>query len=189
MRDYERGELAKDILLAIVAGGAALGLAVTLATFPGLGYIFKLFDAKNSREKARVRQSVRGLERHGYLQVFKKDGKEHIKITPLGKQMMLQRSMILTRPKQPEKWDGLWRLVMFDIPENRRKAGNALRFALQKMGLIQIQKSVFVYPYPCKKEIDFIAGFFKIRKGITYATAHAIEGNTLLEKKFKVKKG
>ena len=186
MRDYERGELAKDILLAIVAGGAILGVAVTLATFPGLGYIFKLFDAKNSREKARVRQSLRGLERHGYLEIYKKDGKEHIKITPLGKQMTIQRSIILTRPKQPVKWDGLWRLVMFDIPENRRKARNALRFALQKMGLAQIQKSVFAYPYPCRKEIDFVAGFFKIRKGITYATANNIENSASLKKKFKV---
>ena len=126
MRDYERGELAKDILLAIVAGGVALGVALTLATFPGLGYIFKLFGAKTSKEKDRIRQSIRGLERHGYLQVYKKNEAEYIKITPLGEQMMIQRSIILTRPKQPEKWDGLWRLVMFDIPENRRKARNAL---------------------------------------------------------------
>jgi len=186
MRDYERGELAKDILLAIVAGGVALGVALTLATFPGLGYIFKLFGAKTSKEKDRIRQSIRGLERHGYLQVYKKNEAEYIKITPLGEQMMIQRSIILTRPKQPEKWDGLWRLVMFDIPENRRKARNALRFALQKMGLVLIQKSVFAYPYPCEKEIDFVAGYFRIRKRITYATANTIEGSVLLKKKFKL---
>lgn len=186
MRNYERGELAKDILLAIAAGGAIIGLSLVLATFPGLGYIFKLFDAKTNKDKDRIRQSIRGLERHGYLQVYKKGGKEHVKITSLGKHMMFQRSIILTRPQKPGKWDGLWRLVMFDIPENRRKARNALRFALQKMGLVQVQKSVFIYPFPCKKEVDFVAGYFKIRKGITYATANNIEGGSLFKKKFEV---
>lgn len=186
MRNYERGELAKDILLAIAAGGAIIGVSLILATFPGLGYIFKLFDAKTSREKDRVRQSLHCLERRGYLQIFRKGGEECIKITPLGGQMMFQCGITLVRPKKPEKWDELWRLVMFDIPEKRRKARNALRFALQKMGLVQVQKSVFVYPYPCKKEIDFVAGFFKIRKGVTYATANTIEGSTVLKKKFKV---
>ena len=184
MRNYERGGLTKDILLAFVAGGAAIGMVFIFSALPCLAHIFKLFDAKTSTEKDRIRQSIRGLERHGYLQVYKKNGNEYVKITPLGKQIMIQRSIILTRPKQPEKWDGLWRLVMFDIPEKRRRARNALRFAFQKMGLVQIQKSVFAYPYPCKKEIDFVAGYFKIRKGITYATANTIEGDTLLKKKF-----
>ncbi len=186
MRNYEKGELAKDILLAIVAGGAMIGMTFVLAALPGLAHIFKLFDAKTNIERDRVRQSIRGLERHGYLQIYKKNGEEYVKITPLGKEMMMHRSIILMRPKKPEKWDGLWRLVMFDIPENRRKARNALRFALQKMELAQIQKSVFAYPYPCKEEIDFVAGYFKIRKGITYATANNIEGDILLKKRFKL---
>lgn len=186
MRNYEREELAKDILLLIASVGAATGMVIAFSALPGLAHIFKLFDAKTNTEKMRVRQSLRGLERRGYLQLYKKDEKEYVKITPLGKDMMIWRSIVLKRPKKPEKWDGLWRLVMFDIPENRRKSRNALRFALQKMGLVQIQKSVFLYPYPCKKEIDFVAGYFKIRKGITYATANNIEGGTALKKKFMV---
>lgn len=186
MRDYERGELAKDILIAIAVGGAVIGAVFVLSAFPGLGYIFKLFDAKNGKEKARIRQSLRGLERHGYLQVYKKGEEEYIKITPLGERMMIRRGIILARPKKPPKWDGLWRLVMFDIPEKNRKARNALRFALQKMGLAQVQKSVFIYPYPCNKEVDFVAGYFKIRKGISYATANNIEGSAVFKKKFKI---
>lgn len=186
MQNYERGELAKDILLASLSVGAAIGLTATLIAFPGLVHIFKLFDAKKDKDRIRIRQAVKRLERRGYLEIYKKEGNEYIKITPLGKQMMRERSIILARPPKPEKWDGLWRLVMFDIPEKNRKARNALRFALQKMGLARVQKSVFAYPYPCKKEIDFVAGYFKIRKGITYATANHIEGNALLKKKFRI---
>ena len=186
MRNHDRGELAKDILLAVAACGAIVGMVFVFSALPGLAHIFRLFGANNNRERMRIRQSICGLERHGYLQVYKKGGEEYIKITPLGTQMMVRRSIILMRPVKPKKWDRLWRLVMFDIPENKRKSRNALRFALQKMGLSQIQKSVFAYPYPCKKEIDFVAGYFKIRRGITYATANNIEGSAILKKKFKV---
>lgn len=186
MRSYERGELAKSILLIIAGGSAALGLAFILSALPGLAYISKLFDAKNNGEKTRIRQSIKGLERHGYIEFLKKDGEEYLKITPLGKIVAKQYAVIQTRPMKPKMWDGLWRLVMFDIPENKRSARDALRFALRKMGLLQIQKSVFIYPYPCEKEVDFVAKYFQIRKGILYATTNNIEGTRSIRKKFNI---
>ena len=187
MRNYERGELAKDILLAFLSVGAAVGLTFTFIAFPGLAYVFKLFNAKSGYDKSRVRQSIRSLERRGYIQVYKKNDKKYIKITPIGKHEAIRHCLISTRIPKQQKWDGLWRIVMFDIPEKNKKARDALRFTLQKLGLHQKQKSVFVYPYKCKKEIDFVANFFRIRTGITYATANYIEGEKDLLKKFKLR--
>jgi len=42
MRNYKRGELTKDILLAFVAGGAAIGMVFIFSALPGLAHIFKL---------------------------------------------------------------------------------------------------------------------------------------------------
>jgi len=68
--------------------------------------------------------------------------------------------------KRPKKWDKLWRVIIFDIPVEKNKARTALRRKFQEIGFYQIQKSVFVYPYPCEKEIMFIGKFFGVEKFI-----------------------
>src|SRR3989344_4593151 len=58
--------------------------------------------------------------------------------------------------KKPARWDKLWRLVIFDIPEEERTGRMALAAKLKELGFYPLQKSVFIHPYECKDEIDFI---------------------------------
>ena len=69
----------------------------------------------------------------------------------------------------PQKWDKKWRLVIFDIPEKKRAGRNALRDKLRDCGFKEWQHSVFVYPYPCENEIDFIIEVFDLRPYVRYA--------------------
>jgi len=61
---------------------------------------------------------------------------------------------------QPEKWDGKWRLVMFDIPESKRTMREALRRKLKGLGFASFQKSAWIYPYPCQAEINILGDSF-----------------------------
>ena len=63
----------------------------------------------------------------------------------------------------PGKWDKKWRLVVFDIPERWRKERRAFRLKLQEMGFYQCQKSVWIHPFPCIEEIEFLKDIFKIK--------------------------
>lgn len=49
-----------------------------------------------------------------------------------------------------------------------------------------IQKSVFVFPYPCKDEIDFVGEIFNVRKNIIYIEATYIEGADKIKRHFGV---
>src|SRR3989344_687845 len=51
--------------------------------------------------------------------------------------------------KKPIKWDRKWRIVMFDIPEKLKGLRDSLRLHFREIGMIELQKSVLVYPYPC----------------------------------------
>mgnify|MGYP001567833446 CR=1 FL=1 len=53
MNTYEKGELAKDILLCFVSVSIGMGLIFVFAALPGLAHIFTLFDAKTGRERAK----------------------------------------------------------------------------------------------------------------------------------------
>ncbi len=74
--------------------------------------------------------------------------------------------LIITTPKS---WDKKWRIVIYDIPHKKRTARDALRRKLQELGFKEWQKSVFIYPYPCQDEINFIIEFFDVRPYVRYA--------------------
>ena len=87
--------------------------------------------------------------------------------------------------EQP-KWDGLWRIVMFDVPEGKRAARLAINLALKKLGCVQYQKSVFITPYPCANEINFVGECFDARRHLLLITAKEIENEIKIKKHFGI---
>lgn len=55
-----------------------------------------------------------------------------------------------------EAWDGKWRLVMYDIPEENRASRNQVRRLIKQLGFIQLQQSVWAHPLPCLSEFETI---------------------------------
>ena len=92
-----------------------------------------------------------------------KDGFVKIVLTKEGQKKALKFKLDEMKIKKPAKWDGEWRIVIFDIPERFKKAREALRKKLKDLGFIKLQESVFVFPYECENEIDFVIEVFLIR--------------------------
>lgn len=100
--------------------------------------------------------------------IKEKDGVERLVLTDKGKAKYLWHQFNNLNLAKEKKWDGVWRIVLFDIPETIKNKRNALRRKLKKLGFIEFQKSVFVYPYPCEDEINFVINFFKIYDYVYY---------------------
>lgn len=96
----------------------------------------------------------------------KEDGSIRIVLTERGKKWALRFNIDKMKIQKPVSWDGKWRIVFYDIPEKRKNIREALRNKLKELGFYELQKSVFVFPFPCKDEIDFIAEFFEARNFI-----------------------
>jgi len=80
--------------------------------------------------------------------------------------------------ERKEKWDGKWRMIMFDIPNECRKARDALRYRLKSGGFYELQKSIFLYPYDCEKEIKSFTELFKAQKYIRFALLDFIDNES-----------
>lgn len=105
-------------------------------------------------------------------------------LTEKGKQKALRYNLEkIEIPKQ--KWDGRWRIVVFDIPESRRDARDALRALLKKMDFYELQKSVFIHPYECKNEIDFVVEFFQLNRNVRYGILDSIDNEVYLRDIFR----
>ena len=86
--------------------------------------------------------------------------------------------------RKPRRWDGKWRIVIFDVWEHRRAVRNRLRGLLQKTGFIKIQDSVWVYPYDCEELFVFLRTDLRLGKGILYIVAEEIEYDAKLRNHF-----
>ncbi len=179
---FKRNELTKKILLtaAGIAGIAAL-LAVAVMA-PNAVQIFKFFDG----DKNKIKKGLKRLNQQKLIEIFEKDGEQMVKITEKGKQRILKYNFDELKIKRPKKWDGTWRIIAFDIPENRKRERDALRMKLKDLGAFKLQDSVFIHPFDCKNEIDFVAEFFNIRNYINYIEAKTIECDGKIKKIFNL---
>jgi hypothetical protein len=96
------------------------------------------------------------------------DGSIKIVLTEAGQRRVIQANIDNLTISKPTRWDGRWHLVFFDVPEKKRRGRDALRLKLRELGFYEWQKSVFVYPYPCRDQIDFIVEFFELRPFVRY---------------------
>ncbi|MBI2046017.1 MAG: hypothetical protein HYT28_01170 [Parcubacteria group bacterium] len=182
MKKYTRGEIAKIILKSIIAGV----LFVTVLALPGLAQVYTLFQPKNARERYRINRTISNLQKQKFIRIYKKDGKDVVEITKKGKRKVLMYNLADMKISHPKRWDGWWRIVIFDIPENKRDARRAINIKFKEMGLYSLQKSTFVSPYPCKKELDFIGNYFGVRNNIVYIKAKEMEASADIKKYFNL---
>lgn len=98
-----------------------------------------------------------------------KDGTIKVVLTEKGRLLTHQFDPDYLAIKKPANWDKRWRVVMYDIPISKNKARNAIRSKLNQLGFKEWQKSVFVHPYPCQDEINFVIEFFDLRPYVRYA--------------------
>jgi DNA-binding transcriptional regulator PaaX len=69
----------------------------------------------------------------------------------LGK--ITSQSLTLLKIKVPKK-DGVWKLVIFDVPEKHKKVRNILRAKLNQLGFKKWQNSIWASPYELDTEIE-----------------------------------
>ncbi|OGZ22287.1 MAG: hypothetical protein A2W55_01210 [Candidatus Nealsonbacteria bacterium RIFCSPHIGHO2_02_38_10] len=85
-----------------------------------------------------------------------------------------------------QNWDGKWRLVIFDVPEYKRSGRDDLREKLKELGFYELQKSVWICPYNCKNQIDFIIELFGLREYVRFAVVDSIDNELYLKKIFNL---
>lgn len=160
----------------LVMGAAVMGNAVQ---------VFKMFEGSKKYSNKQISSVFDSMKRQKLIEYVRdKDGKTIVKITKKGETKLRTFDIELMAIKKPKRWDGKWRLVMFDIPIRFTKGREALRYHLKELNFFQFQKSAWIYPYPCEDEIIFIADFFGVGKYVEILTVETILRDEKLKKHF-----
>lgn len=103
-------------------------------------------------KKSALSRTLKRLREGGLIE-FTSDEQLAFRITDRGREKAVLAELMLDEGK----WDGKYRIVIFDIPEKRRIARDLLRSKLKSWGFIQWQRSVWVTKKNCTKPLrDFI---------------------------------
>lgn len=166
----------------ILATGAVL-------TLPGLGLALekplqKLLGHLDERDRQReLRRIVYKMREQGLLVGEYQHG---LQLTEKSIRR-LKRSDTTPICYPPDTWDGKWRIVMYDIPNNQRDARLSLKNKLRHWGCVSLQKSVFITPFACQDDIETISVELDVHRYVTVFTAEELSNSSVMLDIFKKK--
>jgi CRISPR-associated endonuclease Cas2 len=112
-----------------------------------------------------------------------------VKLTEKGKTEIVSYKIDDISIGAKAEWDGRWRMVLFDISGETKKyekVRKIFRTKLKQMGFYQIQKSVYVTPYPCQRQVTYLRDVLNIPKSVKIAIVEHLEDDRALRAHFSL---
>ncbi len=176
-KNIKRQNIRKIILGLVATTGIISVMAIApnaiqaLAALGGRGY------HRRSNPKYAINQAFLRLLQEKMIILEKSEKGKLIKLTDKGKHQLRIWKEYKYFIKKPKKWDGKWRVIIFDIKTKRNSIRDKLRQTLKHIGFSQLQRSVWVYPYDCEDFIILLKADFKIGKDVLYMVVDKIEND------------
>jgi len=129
------------------------------------------------------RNAAYNLQKRGSVKIVTKNGKKFLQLTKKGR---LEVLLAKAKMAVSGKWDGKWRLIIFDIPEWAKPRRNQLRKLLKKNNFHRLQDSVYVNPYPLNREAIKYLDETGLSEFIRIIKVEEMDNDKDLRKKFKL---
>lgn len=173
----------KDILL-LLAGGTFITASLV---FPGLPIITKEtlkayeFTQWQKRQKEwkkfntwRLRQVIKRMEKQKLVEIAQIDKTPVVKITEKGRQRILKFKLEEIQLDQAN-WNGKWQIIIYDIATTKRWQRELFRRMLKRMNFYQLQKSVYLTPFKCSDEIEYLRQICEVGNEVLIFTISSLE--------------
>ncbi len=184
--DFEKPQTLPQWIIFLAATGVTLSSPYGTRQF--IKELRKHIEAKAKEKNCQavtqnLSQALYRLKKRRLITMHTKGNTTKIFLTERGRLRKLEYDLDCLSISRPVKWDRRWRFLLFDIPENNRTGRDSFRGKIEDLGFIQFQKSVWVYPFPCEREIDFVAESLGVAKFITLLVV-AVQDDSPLRKHF-----
>ena len=166
---------------AVITTVAVAGIIAVAAVAPGVvGAMGRLGLIGTHQKRQAVQNSFTKLVARGYIRI--EEGKA--RLTQKGEKFAALMGEGKLKPKKPRKWDHKWRVLIFDIPERRKKVRGQIRNTLASIGFKRLQDSVWVYPYDCEDLVTLLKADLKVGKDLLYMIVDRLEHDAPLRLHF-----
>jgi len=178
------GKIEKAILGTIAVAGV-LSMAVVAPNALQALYKLGLIKGKKNQRQSAGRSIQRLVDKK--LVVIKNTGRgKVVRLTETGERVLRMVDAGMYKLKKPKRWDGKWRIIIFDVRERKRGIRDKLRRTLLQIGFVRLQNSVWVYPYDCEDLVKLLKADFRIGREVLYVIADSIENDMWMRKEFSL---
>lgn len=125
--------------------------------------------------------AIARMKKEGFIEEQYRKKQKRFLITEKG------RLKILGLNQKVKDWDGKWRIVIFDIPEEKHDLRDFFRAKLQDMGYRFLQESVWICPYNIADKVEDLIELCHVGKYIHYLVVEELDNNNVLMKLFNLK--
>ena len=177
----------RDLHNIILATIAVAGILTVAAVAPNAMRLLKTTGI-DARLRYKTKRVLGRLKQKGEIEFVEKDGKTLVRLTERGEQALaLHAERLRLAGERPKKWDQRYRLVMFDVPEKRKRTRDLLRREMREVGFLRIQDSAWLYPYDCEEFVALLKADLHIGKDVLYAVIESIENDAWIRKHFNLR--
>jgi DNA-binding transcriptional regulator PaaX len=173
----KRRELQKLILETVAIAGV---LSVAMIAPAVVGAMGKLGIIPKRRQNEYISSSASKLTKRGLLFYNSKK----YQLTSKGESLLRRWRFSDFKLFKPKKWDRKWRVIIFDIPEKKKKIREQMRHLFSQAGLRRLQDSVWIYPYDCEDVITLLKTDFGVGRDLLYLIVDELENDKHLRKDF-----
>lgn len=177
-------QASKVVLVSLLA----VGVITTAVAAPGVIMALQPFlrrDKYKREDLHRAKRTIAALKHRRFIEVEIGPEGQVLKLTEKGKEKALKcylKALVL----KYKKWDGKWRIFIFDIPTKLNRKRDILREFLDNMGFRILQKSIYISPYPCREEIEAIVEYLQLKSYIKFFEADFVDDHEILKKRFGI---
>ncbi len=179
-------------MLVLLLDAGLVGLVIAAPALGAAAVAVAVAMQKETKPQ-RIQASWHYLRSKNLISIKRDKGNTTITLTRKGKYRAesYQRFQQLRQLQMKKKihWDKKWRIVMFDVPASERQKRDAFRSFLKRLGFAQLQKSAWVYPHDCTKELELLKEFFHLSENqLRLVVADSIGGQDIsFRRKFNIK--
>lgn len=142
--------------------------------------IIKLLKPLTYRKRYQYKKIIKKLADEKVIYLFG----EKIALTKKGQELVRKIQIDEITIEHPDKWDSVWHLVSYDIPEDKKSERDFFRKKIMDLGFKVIQDSLWVFPYNCKEEIAVISQSLGISPYVAYLKTNNLPQQDKLIKYF-----
>ena len=177
-----KGEIARTVLGVIGAAGF-VGLAIAAPN--AIQIIPKL--ARFKFPKRSTHQCLERLKKRGLIRVARGRHGWRAELTEKGKKEWLKYQLQGKLLPVKKRWDKKWRLLIFDIEEQKKSIRDAVRNSIRFFGFYRLQDSVWVTPYDCEEILELLRTAYHVRYDALYIVAESIANDQELRRHFDLR--
>ncbi len=184
-RNDTTSQLIDEILrfgaISLALGATMVAPNIMIGLKKPLDSLFQHLD-KQERERE-IRRTLYYMKEREYLAGEYEHG---LQLTDKARERLARIDAKLIATPQ-DVWDGWWRIIIYDIPNELQSARHALQNELRRYGCYILQRSVYITPFPCIDDIQTLAARCGADKYVTHFEAKNLPNAAAMIRLFKKK--